>query len=259
MAVESVRTAAAYGPGYRGVSAPGEGVRRWLVNTPLLEHDHPKIRLQAARLTQLKLGERDKAVACFHFVRSLDFRCAYDPGHVTARQVLGEGAGDSHTKATLMVSLLRALGIPARVRFVSLTPALLSGLVNAETGIGHAFTEVHLAGEWLGLDAYVVDRELQLAACARLVREGRCCGYTVHLGGAADWDGAQSAFGHFNARDPGSLPQRDFGTFDEVRRFQQPIGNGGSQRWCYPALGAWRTVLINRRIKSLRCSTSIAA
>jgi hypothetical protein len=29
---------------------------RWLINTPLLQFDHPKIRLLAKRLTQLKSG-----------------------------------------------------------------------------------------------------------------------------------------------------------------------------------------------------------
>ena len=49
--------------------------QRWLGNTPLLDIHHPRIRLLAVRLTQLKYGQRAKAQACFEYVRALPFGC----------------------------------------------------------------------------------------------------------------------------------------------------------------------------------------
>jgi hypothetical protein len=57
--------------------------RRWLFNTALLQFDHPKIRLLAKRLTQLKGGHREKALACFAHVRSLPFGCIADSAGTT--------------------------------------------------------------------------------------------------------------------------------------------------------------------------------
>lgn len=228
---------------------------RWLRNTPLLEHDHPKVRLHAARLAQLKRDERDKALACFRFVQSLRFRVASNPACVCARDVLAQGAGDWFTKATLMVSLLRALRIPARVRFVAIRRAHLHGLAGATECIAsHPITEARLHGQWIATDAYAVDLRLREAASARLACEARQFGYMVRADGAADWDGIHGAFALFGHGEPACLPWTDLGAFDDVGHFRLHPGSIG----CYPGRGALGTALINRKITRLRSAPAPA-
>src|SRR3954469_19319802 len=120
---------------------------QWTCNTPTLQWDHPGIQIQVQKLTQLKRGEAAKAVACFEFVRSMPFAAEPDASSLTAPQVLRRRRGDAQTKALLFVAMLRALGIPARIRVVALAPAFLAGLV--DTGgrpVSHAITEVCLGG-----------------------------------------------------------------------------------------------------------------
>ena len=257
MAYADTDGAARWGLEHPGLPIEEDRAGRWLVNTPLLEHDHPKIRLQAARLTQLKADESAKAVACFQFVRALHFKVARDPDRVTSCAVLREGAGDWFTKATLMVSLLRALRIPARVRFVSIAPGHLRGLAGVrEPAVGHPYTEVRLHGQWLGVDAYAVDLRLRYAARARLALEGRESGYMTRMGGGLEWDGSCSAFSLFGRDEPACLPWTDLGAFADVAQFRDRAGTAGS---CYPGKGPLGTALINHRISALRAARVAAA
>jgi len=231
--------------------------RRWLSNTPMLQHDHPRVRLQAQRLTQLKVSQADKAVACFQFVRSLPFKLCGYPAGVTALKVLDEGAGDCHTKGTLFVAILRSLGIPARIHLVALRPEFLHGLLNTDRlGVDHAFTEVYIDGCWHSVDAYVLDLKLGLAARSRLLREGRRFGYIVHMKGRVVWDGQSDALGHFSTDDPASLPIEDFGVFDDAHQFHT-LHRASISSWASLVRCSIAAAIINRRIKALRESIAI--
>lgn len=238
---------------YRGAHVKGDEGQRWLANTPLLEHDHPKIRIQAARLTQLKSTPREKALACFHYVRSMPFALAADGAATSASQVLRTGQGDCHTKGTLLVAMLRSLEIPARLRFVTVRPAFLRGVLDTEGhSVEHAFAEVLLEGEWFGVDTYVVDVRLALAARAMLAREGRRAGYAVHAKGRFDWDGRSSAFGQFCAGDEDSEPTHDWGAFDDAQQFYASVGPRGDPGWATRARRSLGAALANSRLRGIR-------
>jgi transglutaminase-like putative cysteine protease len=242
-----------FGSAYRGACVKDDGGQRWLANTPLLEHDHPKIRIQAARLTQLKSTPREKALACFHHVRSMPFALAADGASTSATQVLRDGQGDGHTKGTLMVAMLRSLEIPARLRFVTVRPAFMRGVLDTEGhSVEHAFAEVLLEGEWLGVDTYVVDVKLALAARARLAREGQRAGYAVHAAGRFDWDGRSSAFGQFSAGDEGSEPTHDWGAFDDPQQFHASVALRVNPNWATRAKWAVGAALANSRLREVR-------
>ncbi|WP_186511039.1 transglutaminase-like domain-containing protein [Caenimonas sedimenti] len=227
---------------------------RWLVNTPLLLHDHPKIRLLAKRLTSLKATPRDQALACFAHLRAMPFGCIADSTGTSAVGVLRAGKGDCHTKSTLMLALLRSLRIPSRMRFVTMKPDFLYGI--ADLGghpIEHAYIEVLLDDEWLALDSHVVDPRLAMAAKARLKIEGRKLGYGMHRDGSIQWDGRTSSFGQFTVSDPDSMPLHDWGAFDDPYQFyssvayvRQRLSLAGRVKWMIGAR------LVNRRVHALR-------
>jgi transglutaminase-like putative cysteine protease len=234
--------------------------RRWLRSTPLLQLEHPKIRLTAQRLTQLRATPREKALACFQFVRSLPFGCSADGTGTSALAVLRSGRGDCHTKSTLMLALLRSLGIPSRMRFVTMKPDFLYGIADlGEQPIEHAYTEVLLDDQWLALDSYVVDPRLAVAAKARLKIERRTLGYGMHSQGTIQWDGRSSAFAQFTLDDPDSMPLHDWGAFDDPYLFYSSVayvrgrlGLGARLKWLVGAQ------LVNRRVNAIRAEATAA-
>lgn len=227
---------------------------RWLRNTPALQIDHPRLQIQVKKLTQLRPTAREKATACFQFVRSLPFKAVADPTVVASSDVLRARSGDAHTKGLLFVAMLRSLGIPARLRAVSLGPGFLHGLLSTDGRcVSHAVTEVYLGARWVGVDAYCIDLTLGLAARARLLRDGRRTGYGVHMNGQIVWDGRDDAFGSFSQMDPSSLPIDDLGVYDDP---WQLADRGLVPRLSWTGQARWNigTVLLNRRIKALRRS-----
>ena len=220
---------------------PRAAADRWCCDTPALQLDHPRLQVQVHKLTQLQRGPAQKALACFQFVRALPLRLVADPAACSAPGVLAEGAGDSHTKGLLFVALLRVLGIPARLRFVALPPALLHGLVETRRPLVHAVAQDWLGGRWLEVDAYCADPRLALAARARLMQEGRRAGWGVHLGGQVSWDGASDCLAHWGAADGASLPVRELGVFDDP---SQLAGGRLASRWA--------VAVANHRLASLR-------
>jgi hypothetical protein len=225
----------------------------WLGDTPVLQWEHPRIRILAKRLTQLEGGPVQKARACFAFVWSLPFAFDATSMHTTAPEVLQRGYGDCRTKSTLFVAMLRSLGIPARVRFVSLPPHFLRGLLNtAGATFDHAFAEVFMDDLWLGVDTYSLDIKLALAARSLLGRENRRVGYGVHLDGQVGWDGKSSAFGQFNASDKASAPSRDWGPFNDPSEFARIYRTGTKRGWSAWPRRSIGLLLANRRVAELR-------
>jgi transglutaminase-like putative cysteine protease len=261
LSAESAFGASQPAPNLLGTLQTKDEAQRWLGNTPLLQHDHPKIRLTAKKLTQLKSTPREQAMVCFQFVRAMPFGCIADSAGTSAAAVLQAGRGDCHTKSTLMLALLRSLQIPARMRFVTMKPDFLHGI--ADLGgdpIEHAYTEVLLDGQWLALDSYVVDPRLAVAARTRLKLEGRKLGYGMHREGTIHWDGRSNAFSQFTVEDADSMPLHDWGAFDDPYQFyssvayvRQRLSLAGRLKWMVGAR------VVNRRVAALRTQYAEAA
>ncbi|MDE7182061.1 MAG: transglutaminase domain-containing protein, partial [Clostridia bacterium] len=82
----------------------------------------------------------------------------------TATQVLKDGYGQCNTKATLLMALLRVVGIPCRLHGTkvtkvfqrSLMPKIMAKL--APPYIVHTWAEVFFNGEWLSLEGVITDK-----------------------------------------------------------------------------------------------------
>jgi hypothetical protein len=146
------------------------------------------------RLTQLRRSIPEKAQACFEFVQSIRFRWPAFSEAATAPQVLRRGFGDSFTKGTLLIALLRACGIPARLRVATVPNTLFEGLLKTNyRRVPHAYVEAFI-NKWQGVDAHVFDADLALAANLRLHAERRLVGYGLHAMGERMWQGSDHAF-----------------------------------------------------------------
>ncbi|KAJ3091978.1 hypothetical protein HK102_011882 [Quaeritorhiza haematococci] len=170
-----------------------------------------------------------------------------------ASDVLTERIGFCNTQSTLLVALLRAAGIPARIRFMALGADILHGYGIPGPLVDHSITEVYNAeaSEWVPTDSYIVDPPLFSAAKARLLDERLERGYGINLHGTTEWDGVHAAFAQaVPAHSPALLPQ---GVFRDVADYYAscPQTHNGSwwlRRVIFPLVGAG----INARIRAVR-------
>ena len=226
----------------------------WLGTTRLLDLDNSMLRLRALRITQLATSDIQKAIRIHDYIKSLPFGCPTSGGHTSAAAVLKSGLGDCHSKGTLFVGLLRSSGIPARLRFVSLSGDFLRGILDLHgSSITHAIGEVYLNGQWIQSDTYVADDLLESQALAKLALEGHKLGYGIHAQGRRYWSGLQSAHGQYAIEDPLSMPLIDFGVAHDPECFYANKPRLLDQNsWLTRARWSIAARLINRRTRQLR-------
>ena len=226
----------------------------WLSSTRLLDLDNPKLRIQAMRLTQLADTSTQKVVAIHAFVKSLPFGCVAAFTHVLAADVLRSRRGDCHTKGVLFVALLRCVGLPARLRFVSLSSDFLRGIISLpKMNVVHAIGEVFLDGRWIQTDAYVTDTQFEVGAQKLLVQEGRQLGYGIHRDGTHQWDGFHDAHGQTALADAARWPLQDWGVAHDPEQFYANTAEP-SLRIGWPARLKWvlAASVVNRRADWVR-------
>ena len=226
---------------------------RFLMAAGAIDADHPEVRAVAQRITVGCATDRERAVAIHDAVRDEVAFGFPGTGYETrASEVLDAGVGDCHTKGALFVALLRAVGVPARLRFVDLPADLLRGALDPGTPrVDHAVSEVFLDDGWHRTDSYVVDLALARAAQRRLAQEDRARGYGVRVGGVHTWDGEADAFAQY---DP-DLSERDWGVHADAPTFYRDALHpwnrlGVISRWLAPAEFRAAT----RRLETLRTS-----
>ncbi len=201
-----------------------ETMARWLEATEYIDKNHPRIRGLALQLTEDVVGDREKAVAIFRYVRDrVAFGWAGAFYDMKASETVAAGKGYCQTKTTLFLALLRAARIPARAVFVDIDAEVLRGLTRPPGPyVDHVYAEVWLDGRWVRTDSYIVDQPLFERAVAKLRAEDRALGYGVHIDGAIDWDGRNDRFVQFveNDRVPW-LNSKKWGVHRDVRAFYQ--------------------------------------
>ena len=85
-----------------------------LAATPLLDVPHPDIEALVGRRGWRALPHYDRIGAVYDFVRN-EIAFGYNEGdELPASSVLADGIGQCNTKSTLLMALLRAVGIPCR-------------------------------------------------------------------------------------------------------------------------------------------------
>jgi transglutaminase-like putative cysteine protease len=213
-------------------SALDDDPGRWLANASLLDLEDPRLRLRARALTQLCKTDREKALAIYGFVKRLPFSKPLKLRLRTAREVIDYGRGDADDKSVVLIALLRAAGVPARLRYIELRGEILRGLTSAVGSAARPLAEIFVGGRWLRTDTYIFDAAYMAAACKRLQDAGWEWGYGIHRDGNAIWSGAADAYlgGMPTAEDP--MVISDLGLFND------PMELMSSRAWrsAYPRL-----------------------
>ncbi|MCL6417617.1 transglutaminase family protein [Aestuariirhabdus sp. Z084] len=136
----------------------------YLLETPMLDFSNPDIQSLIARQGWQKLAEYDAIGAIYTYVRD-DILFGYNADdRLSASQVLRDGYGQCNTKGTLLMALLRAVGIATRLHGFTIFNELQRGaipeylFVLAPKRIIHSWVEVYYEGRWINLEGYIIDR-----------------------------------------------------------------------------------------------------
>lgn len=139
-------------------------MKQYLNDTTMLNYCEQEI----AELVKAKkwqdFDEYNKIATIYDYVQN-NILLGYNKcDNLTATQVLAEGIGQCNTKATLLMALLRAVGVPCRLHGAkvtkvfqrSLMPKIMARL--APSLIVHTWVEVYYNGEWLCLEGVITDK-----------------------------------------------------------------------------------------------------
>ncbi len=137
---------------------------RLLEQTPILDYHHPSIQNLIEQRKWRDLDEVIKVRNIYNFVRD-EVQFGYNTGDtIKASQVLSDGYGQCNTKATLLMALLRAVGVATRIHGFTIDKALQKGAIKgiwyklSPKNILHSWVEVHVNGQWYILEGVILDR-----------------------------------------------------------------------------------------------------
>jgi hypothetical protein len=230
---------------------------RHLTATPMLDIDHPAIQRRVADRGWRHLEPRARIGAIHDFVRD-EIAFGYNADDdLPASRVLADGYGQCNTKATLLMALLRAAGIPCRFHAATVRQELQAGVVPqpvrrwAPDEILHSWVEVPADDGWARLEGVILDEGYLAGVRRHLGREdGPLLGYAV---GTADLGSPPVDFrgGHTEIQMTGVAS--DLGVHDDPDSWYAAAGTNlsGPRAWLY------RLVIrhvMNRRVRAIRAA-----
>ena len=228
---------------------------RLLQPTALLDFTNPAIEavVQERGWRQLPTFERIGAV--YDFVRN-EIAFGYNAGdELPASAVLADGIGQCNTKGTLLMALLRAVGIPCRLHGFTIDKPLQKGAITgiaymlAPQRIIHSWVEVAFEERWVNLEGFILDARYLASLQRRFPGRQRFCGYgaaTPDLSApGVEWRGQDTYIQKDGIAD-------DFGVFDSPDEFYARHGSNlsGLKRWLFTQVIRHRMNAQVRRIRA---------
>jgi len=136
----------------------------FLVETPILDFNHPQIQSLIKQRKWRDLSQYDAIGAIYNYVRD-EILFGYNADdRLSASRVLNDGYGQCNTKGTLLIALLRAVGISTRFHGFTIFNELQRGAIPnylfslAPKRIIHSWVEVHQNNRWVNLEGYIIDK-----------------------------------------------------------------------------------------------------
>lgn len=136
----------------------------YLKATPLLDYHNHAIQQLIGQHQWQELNTGDRVKAVYNFVRD-DIAFGYNrTDDIPASAVLEDGYGQCNTKATLLMALLRATGVPNRIHGFTIDKELQRGALRglwyllSPQQILHSWVEVYINGQWYFLEGVILDK-----------------------------------------------------------------------------------------------------
>lgn len=195
----------------------------YLQQTPLLNFSNPSLGDLVASRGWKDLSEYDAIGAIHDFVRN-EIPFGYNASDdLRASEVLRDGYGQCNTKGTLLMALLRSIGIPCRFHGFTIDKALQRGAIPepvyrlAPPNIIHSWVEVFHDDRWINLEGFILDvGYLEGVRSLFPDDQGELCGYGVGTDRLQDpeveWKGRDTYIQKTGIN-------HDFGVFDSPDAF----------------------------------------
>ena len=228
---------------------------RLLQPTRLLDFTHPAIEALVEKRGWRRLPTFERIGAVYDFVRN-EVAFGYNEGdELPASTVLVDGIGQCNTKGTLLMALMRAVGIACRFHGFTIDKPLQKGAITglayvlAPRRIIHSWVEVAFEGRWVNLEGFILDAPYLASLQRRFPGRQRFCGYgaaTPDLSApGVEWRGHDTYIQKDGIAD-------DFGVFDSPDEFYARHGSNlsGLKRWLYTRVIRHRMNAQVRRIRA---------
>ena len=138
--------------------------KKYLEMTKMLNFDVESIQSLIKNRKWIELDEYNKIAAIYDFVRN-EILFGYNSSDLlSAEEVLKDGYGQCNTKATLLMALLRSVGIPCRLHGSEVSKHFQRGATSwlisvlAPERIVHTWVEVLYLGNWIALEGVIKDK-----------------------------------------------------------------------------------------------------
>ena len=159
---------------------------RYLTETSLLDYSNPDIQDLINNHKWHDLSDYEKIGSVYSFVQN-DILFGYNESdEIPASKVLKDGYGQCNTKGTLLMALLRAVGIPCRFHGFTINKELQKGAIKgipymlAPKEIIHSWVEIFYDEKWINLEGFILDLTyLKSVQKAFSNKEGSFCGYGI--------------------------------------------------------------------------------
>ncbi len=204
----------------------------YLKETKILNYSDSLIQNLIKNRNWLSMDTIERVKSIYNFVRN-DIKFGYNlSDDITATEILKDGYGQCNTKATLLMALLRATGIPNRIHGFTIDKALQKGAISgiwyklSPKNILHSWVEIYVNDNWYFLEGVILDKEYLTKLQAKNKDcKTTFCGYGVYTNNfenpPIEWN-----LNNTYIQDKGI--NQDFGLFDTPDDFyanhQQKLG-----------------------------------
>lgn len=160
--------------------------KKYLEKTKLLNYEDTEIQKLIDVHGWRKLNVFHQIKSVYEFVQNEILFGYNEKDDINAVQVLRDGVGQCNTKAILLMTLLRAMGIPCRVHAFEVDKSLQRGATSsivtflAPRRIVHTWAEVYYQQRWVALEGVITDISYFEALKRKFSTvQGRFVGYGV--------------------------------------------------------------------------------
>ncbi|KAJ54024.1 MAG: transglutaminase family protein [Tateyamaria sp.] len=195
---------------------------QFLSPTSLLDFEAGPIQRLVADRGWMNLSNADRIGAAYDFVRNEILFGYNSDDALPASRVLSDGYGQCNTKGTLLMALLRALGMPCRFHGFTIDKRLQRGVVPelvyplAPANIIHSWVEIYHGGAWLNLEGFILDAPVLAALQNTFPERKSLCAYGAGTdclqNPNVEWRGVSTYIQKTGIN-------HDFGTFDDPDAF----------------------------------------
>ncbi|MBG53067.1 MAG: hypothetical protein CML99_11730 [Rhodobiaceae bacterium] len=225
----------------------------------LADFDGDLVRSTASRIVGDADNEKEKFDRLLSYVRD-DIKFGFPTrGDLTkASETIRLGLGQCNTKATLLLALCKATGIPARIHFSLISKEIQRGFFTGlayrlmPREISHSWLEIKIDGEWKRTDGFINDAQLQISSERELQQRGWTTGFSLALASPGQDCGTCSTFGTFQQM---AAVTDDHGVYDEPADYFQTALYENRPGPIKLLLYRICVAAINRRVEAMRART----